>query len=113
MAMTPPALSAMRRESNSLLKVAAEVDSTLEVEDVDLFRRRLHLLKPDEVPVFSQPMRRELARKIRALHRNVRGAVELEDWDQIVKEQVRQAGPPRLLMRCLVDELESAWWAGA
>ena len=112
LAMTPPALSQMRKESKGMLREAAEVGSTLDVEDVDLFRRRLHKLTPDEVPEFSQPMRRELAKKIRQTHRTVRGPVEIEGWDDVVKDVVKAGGPPRVMMRRLVDELEAAWWAG-
>jgi len=112
MAMTPPALAIMKKESKGLLKEAAEVDSTLELEDVELFRRRLHKLQPDEVPVFSKPMCKELALKVKKTHRAVRGPVEFEGFDELVKELVRAGGPPRIMMRRLIDELESAWWAG-
>lgn len=113
LAMTPPALATMRKESKGLLREASEVSSTLELEDVDLFRRRLHKLTPDEVPAFTQPMRRELAKKVRQTHKLVRGPVEFEQWDELVRDVVRVGGPPRLMMRRLVDELEAAWWSGS
>lgn len=111
MAMTPEALAIMRKESGALLREAASSHSTLDLEDVALFRHRLKTLKPDEVPALSSAMRRELARKVRAVHRSVRGPVEIEDWEGIVSVAVRAAGPPRLMMRALVDQLESAWWS--
>ena len=113
MAMTPPALAAMRKEAGSLLREAASVHSTLELEDVDLFRRRLHVLQADEVPALSRAMRHELSSKVRAMHKSVRGPVEVPEWEQTVSEVVKAGGPPRLLMRRLVDELEAAWWAGS
>lgn len=110
LAMTPPALTQMRKESSTLLKEAAEANSTLELEDVELFRRRLARLSPDEVPSFSQPMRRKLAERIRATHRSVRGPVEMENWEGLIKTLCQTAPQPRALLRSLVDELESAWW---
>lgn len=112
LAMTPPALAQLRKESKVLLRDAAETDSTLDLEDVELFRHRLSKLSPDEVPAFTGPMRRELAKKVRATHRSVRGAVEFEEWDELVTALVREGGSPRAMMRRLVDELEAAWWAG-
>jgi hypothetical protein len=111
--MTPLALGQLQKESKSLLRAAAQVESTLEMEDVELFRHRLAKLKPDEVPAFSTAMRRELAQKIRSTHRSVRGAVELDHWEELVRSLTRDAGSPRAMMRCLVDELEAAWWSGA
>ncbi len=113
LAMTPPALAELKKEAKALLRDAAEADSTLSLEDVDLFRHRLAKLTPDDVPAFTGPMRRELAKKVRATHQKVRGPVEIEGWDETVKELVREGGPPRVMMRRLVDELEAAWWAGA
>ncbi len=112
LAMTPPALTALRKESKTLLREAAELGSTLTLEDVDLFRRRLHKLSPDEVPQFSRPMRKELARRIRLTHKSVRGAVKMENWDTLVNDVLRDAPQPRLIMRRLVDELEASWWGG-
>ena len=112
LAMTPPALAQLRRESKGLLREAAEAESTLDLEDVELFRRRLSKLVADEVPAFSATMRRELAKKVRATHRGVRGAVEVEHWDELVQALSREGGSPRKMMRQLVDELEAAWWAG-
>jgi hypothetical protein len=110
LAMTPPALAQMRRESRPLLREAADVNSTLDVEDVDLFRMRLSKLTPDEVPGFSQPMRRKLAERVRATHKSVRGPVEIEDWEGMVKRLSDSAEQPRALLRSLVDELEATWW---
>ncbi len=113
LAMTPPALIELRKESKALLREAAQAESTLPLEDVELFRHRLSKLTPDDVPAFTGPMRRELAKKVRATHQKVRGSVEIDEWDETVKELVRQGGPPRAMMRRLIDELEAAWWAGS
>lgn len=112
LAMTPPALIELKKESKALLRDAAEAESTLNLEDVELFRHRLGKLTPDDVPAFTGPMRRELAKKVRVTHQKVRGPVEIEGWDDTVKALVREGGPPRAMMRRLVDELEAAWWAG-
>lgn len=112
LAMTPSALSMLRKEQTSLLKNAAEVHSTLDVEDVDFFRGRLKRLTPDEVPAFSAPMRQKLAEKVRSTHKSVRGPVALEHWDELVKGLARSKVQPRVLLRTLVDELEAAWWSG-
>lgn len=112
LAMTPPAFVEMKKESAALLRDAAEMSSTLDLEDVDLFKRRLSKLAPDDVPAFTRPMRHELAKKVRNAHKKVRGPVELQDWDALVQELVKVGGTPRALMRRLVDELEAAWWAG-
>ncbi len=112
LAMTPSALSEMRSEVGALLEELEEVASTLGVEDVALFRRRLKRLTPDEVPAFSRAMRLELAERVRATHRSVRGPVRVDDWQAVVARVARTGGPPRVMIRELVDELEAAWWAG-
>jgi hypothetical protein len=112
LAMTPSALTMLRKEQKTLLKDAAEVDSTLDIEDVDFFGERLKKLTPDEVPAFSAPMRQKLAEKVRNTHKSVRGPVALEHWDDLVTELARSKAQPRALLRTLVDELEAAWWAG-
>jgi hypothetical protein len=111
-AMTPEALGELRQESGSLLSEQAELESTLDLEDVEVFRRRLARLVPDEVPEFTRPMRLALAERVRHTHQSVRGATSFEDWESIVRSAVSAGGPPRVLVRHLVDELESAWWAG-
>jgi hypothetical protein len=112
MAMTPPAFEAMKREAKGLLAEASDMDTTLELEDVDRFRRSLHGLKPDPVKPLTAAERTELCERVRRMHRSVRGPVELADWDQRVAGAVKQHASPRTLVRALVDELESAWWAG-
>lgn len=112
LAMTPPALAEMKKESIALLRDAAEMSSTLDLEDVDLFKRRLSKLSPDEVPPFTREMRLQLADKVKKAHKKVRGPVEVEDWDAVVKSLSKERGTPRAMMRALVDRLEAAWWAG-
>ncbi len=112
LAMTPVAFKEMRKESGGLLREQSEVESTLPLEDVLLFRRRLAKLVPAQVPAFSRPMRNLLADRVRATHQAVRGPVEIEDWEEIVRSAVAEGGPPRTLVRNLSDQLEAAWWAG-
>ncbi|HEU5060917.1 MAG TPA: BREX system ATP-binding domain-containing protein [Kofleriaceae bacterium] len=112
MAMTPPAFEAMKKEARDLLAEAGDMDTTLELEDVGRFRRSLHGLKPDPVKPLTAAERAELCERVRRMHRSVRGPVELADWEQRVAGAVKQHASPRTLVRALVDELESTWWAG-
>ncbi len=112
MAMTPPAFEAMKREAKGLLADAGDMDTTLELEDVSKFRRSLHGLKPDPVKPLTAAERGELCERVRRMHRSVRGPVELADWSERVDRSVKAHASPRTLVRALVDELESAWWAG-
>jgi len=113
LAMTPAALGQMRQESGTLLLEQSEVDSTLPLEDVLVFKRRLAKLSPEQVPPLTRAMRQKLAEQVRAVHRSVRGAVEVEDWDAVVREVTTDGVAPRVLVRKLVDHLEAAWWGGA
>jgi hypothetical protein len=113
LAMTPVALTQMRQESGSLLSEQSEVDSTLPLEDVLVFKRRLAKLSPEQVPPLSRPMRLKLAEQVRTVHQSVRGAVEVPDWDVVVREVTLDSIAPRVLVRRLVDHLEAAWWGGA
>ncbi len=113
MAMTPPAYEELEKEARRLLGEADEMASTLDLEDVGLFRRRLRQLEPEMVPNLSGPQRMELAERVRRTHRSVRGRVEIPDWSERVKRLSREHKSPRTLIRTLVDELESLWWAGA
>jgi len=112
LAMTPTALSQMRKESGSLLSEQSEVDSTLPLEDVLVFKRRLSKLSPEQVPPLTRPMRQKLAEQVRQVHRSVRGPVTVDDWDAVVREVTTDDIAPRALVRRLVDHLEAAWWAG-
>src|SRR5690606_34356028 len=111
-AMTPPALKQLRRESRELLAEVDEQSGTLDWEDATMFRRRLQRLEPEEVPTFSKKQRRVLAELVRATHKSVRGAVGIEDWESKLKSVVREHESPRAVIRALVDELEAAWWSG-
>jgi hypothetical protein len=113
LAMTPVALTQMRQESGTLLAEQSEVDSTLPLEDVLVFKRRLAKLSPEQVPPLSKPMRQKLAEQVRGVHRSVRGAVEVPDWDEVVRQVTVDGVAPRVLVRRLVDHLEAAWWAGS
>jgi hypothetical protein len=113
LAMTPPALAQMRQESGTLLAEQSEVDSTLPLEDVLVFKRRLAKLSPEQVPPLTRPMRLKLAEQVRQVHRSVRGPVKADDWDAVVREVTVDGIAPRVLVRRLVDHLEAAWWGGA
>lgn len=113
LAMTPPAYAELRKEAGSLLRELKDVASTLDGEDPVLFKRRLSRLEPETVPPFSRGMRLELVERVVSAHRAVRGSVEIEQWPEIAGAAVREARSPRELVRRLVDELESAWWAGS
>ena len=113
LAMTPNTFVEMRKECKTLLSELNQVGSTLDIEDVDLFRRRLGKLEPNVVPEFSRKMRKELAEKVRRTHRSVRGAVEMDDWEDVVSHVARSASSPRQVVRELIDRLEASWWAGS
>src|SRR5690606_1592270 len=86
MAMTPPAFDELRKEARALLLEADEMTSTLDLEDVALFRRRVRKLEPQLVPALSRRQRLELAERVRRTHRLVRGHVDVPDWhDQAVR----------------------------
>ncbi len=113
MAMTPPAFEDLGHEAGLLLNEADEMASTLDIEDVDLFRRRLKQLKPVDVPALTRRQREELADKVLRTHRSVRGTVDVPDWPMHRARLSREHRSPRTLIRTLVDELESIWWSGA
>jgi hypothetical protein len=46
------------------------------------------------------------------MHQAVRGPVDALDRDEQVRRLVQAHDSPRTLIRALIDELESAWWAG-
>lgn len=112
MAMTPPAFHELRKEARALLLEADEMASTLDLEDVGLFRRRMRKLEPEPVPTLTRKQRLELADRVRKTHRSVRGPVDFPDWDAYAARLVRDHDSPRTLIRSLVDHLESAWWRG-
>jgi len=113
LAMTPSALTQMRKECGTLLIEQSEVDSTLPTEDVLVFKRRLAKLVVEQVPAMSKPMRRTLSEQVRDVHRSVRGPVDVPDWEHLVREVTADAVAPRVLIRRLIDHLEAAWWAGS
>jgi hypothetical protein len=110
LAMTPPAYDEMKSEARYLLAEAGDMDTTLELENVDRFRRSLWGLKPDPVKPLTRPEREELCDRVRRMHRSVRGQVEIEGWDTYVQHAVASHSSPRTLIRSLIDELERAWW---
>jgi hypothetical protein len=113
MSMTPVVYEEMRKEAKKMLREADQMASTLAVEDVRIFRRRLDQLDPSPVPALGRSDRLELCERVRKTHRTVRGKVEVGDWSALAEQLVRQHRSPRTLVRHLVDELESAWWAGS
>jgi hypothetical protein len=112
MAMTPPAFEQMKGEARDLLDEASEMETTLDLENVARFRRSLWGLKPEPVRALTAPERTELCERVRRMHRSVRGPHDIDDWNDRVTKAVKDHASPRTLIRALVDELESAWWAG-
>jgi bacteriophage exclusion system BrxC/D-like protein len=113
LAMTPPAFEEMKSEARDLLAEAGDMDTTLELENVERFRRSLWGLKPDPVKPLTRTEREELSERVRRMHKAVRGPVEIETWKDEVKEAITAHASPRTLIRALVDRLEVAWWSGA
>jgi hypothetical protein len=42
----------------------------------------------------------------------VRGEVDMQHWEPLVRALVREETSPGAVIRALIDELESSWWAG-
>jgi hypothetical protein len=110
--MTPAAFELMKSEARDLLAEAGDMGTTLELENVARFRRSLWGLKPDPVRPLSRPEREELCERVRRMHRSVRGPLDIDDWEARVRRSVAEHASPRTLVRALIDELESTWWAG-
>ena len=110
MAMTPSAYLELGKETKQLLDEVDEMASTLDLEDVAVFRSRIHRLAPEQVPALTHAQRLELIEKVRRTHQSVRGKIEFDDWESHAKTLARNQTSPRLLIRTVVDELESAWW---
>jgi hypothetical protein len=111
LAMTPPAYEQMKGEARDLLAEAGEIESTLELERVERFRRSLWGLKPEPVKALSKAEREELCDRVKKMHRAARGATDVAGWSAIVARLVAEHTSPRTLIRALIDELEAAWWA--
>ena len=111
LAMTPPAFEEMKKEARDLLLDAGERESTLEVEDVEKLRKLLWGFKPQPIEPLSGPARRELAERVRAMHKSVRGSVDTPEWSAYVKRSASQLKNPRDLIRAVIDHLESEWWS--
>jgi hypothetical protein len=112
MALTPPAFEQMRGEARDLLAEADEIDNTLDLENVERFRRSLWGLKPEPVKPLTRTEREELCERVRRMHRAVRGDVDFPEWPEHARRAAAANVSPRVLIRALVDELEAAWWNG-
>lgn len=112
LAITPRVLRQMKKESVELLGDITEQRTVLEWEDAEMLRRRLSRLTPQEVPEFTRRDRTELAERVRATHRKVRGAVADDGWEGAVRRVARSDSTPRELVRALMDRLERAFWQG-
>jgi hypothetical protein len=110
LAITPKVLREMKRDSAELLSDITEQRTVLEWEDAEMLRRRLSRLAPQPVPEFSKRHRTELAERVRATHRKVRGPVEDQGWDAAVRRAARAETSPRELVRSLMDRLERIFW---
>jgi hypothetical protein len=110
LAITPKVLREMKRDSTELLTDIAEQRTVLEWEDAEMLRRRLSRLTPQPVPEFSRRHRTELAERVRATHKKVRGPVLDEGWDSAVRRAARAEISPRELVRSLMDRLERIFW---
>lgn len=111
MAVTPDALDDLREEAAALLDDVAEQRTVLAMEDAAMFRRRLTMLRPIEVPALTQGMLSILAFRVREVHQAVRGPVVDPLWSSFVYELVGGEGTPRRVLRAVVDRLEGQWWA--
>lgn len=110
LAITPKVFGELKRDARELLAEVSDQSAVLDWEDAEMLRRRLFRLIPEPVPAFTRKDRAALAERLIAMHRQVRGPLEDLEIDGEVRALVRDAGPPRALLRQLCDFLESAWW---
>ena len=75
-----------------------------------MLRRRLHQVRPIEVPTLDEAQRVVLAFKVQALHRRVRAPTSDPRWASWITETIASAATPRELVRRAVDRLEGLWW---
>lgn len=110
-AITPKILKELRTDCRELLREVTEQRTVLEWEDATMLSRRLYRIRPEPVPEFTDAHRRELIQRVVETHRSVRGPVEPLSKREVTA-LVKEPGPPRRLLRCVVDELERRWWQG-
>jgi hypothetical protein len=109
LAITPAALEELRGESKELLAEVAEQRTVLPWEDASMLQRRLSRLEPQPVPRLGRAQRQELAERVWATHRDVRGTRYQVELDPLLRAgRVNEA--PRVLVRRVMDHLESRWW---
>ena len=109
LAITPLALEELRSESEGLLKVVAEQRTVLPWEDASMQQRRLFRLQPQQVPRLGRAQRRELAERVWATHREVRGSRHNLELEPLLREGSANEAP-RVLVRRVMDHLETTWW---
>ncbi len=110
LAITPDALDRLRGEADAQLADVAEQRTVLPSEDAAMLRRRLHQVRPIEVPTLDEAQRVVLAFKVQALHRRVRAPTSDPRWASWITETIASAATPRELVRRAVDRLEGLWW---
>ncbi|MBN2191940.1 MAG: DUF2791 family P-loop domain-containing protein [Polyangiaceae bacterium] len=106
MTSTPRALAKLRYEAGELLHDVSTMGNSLAAEDAEMLSRRLMRLSPLAVPALAPEHRAELVARVVATHAAVRGP----GWPLEVGPWLASNEPPRVLIRRLVDELESSWW---
>jgi hypothetical protein len=110
LAITPKVLEQLKTESVELLEDVSEQRTVLEWENAEMLSRRLARLTPQAVPEFTRRHRTELAERVKATHKKVRGSVTDEGWEEAVKRATRSDVSPRELVRTLMDRLERVFW---
>jgi hypothetical protein len=112
LALTPEAGAELAEECSALLREVDEQSSTLPWEDASMLERRLRQTKPIAVPALKADAALDLAEHVRKAHRAVRGKVRAPGLEALVAELSRARANPRVIVRSVVDHLESAWWSG-
>jgi hypothetical protein len=112
LAITPEALTELRRDARDLLEEISDQSSLLAWEDASLFKGRLKKSKVLEVPPLDAKELALLATKLRKLHREARGEVDAKRYRNVVNEEIDAGAGPRALTRAAIAYLENVFWNG-
>jgi hypothetical protein len=110
LALTKDASERLADECEELLGEVDAQTSTLTWEDAAMFLRRLRRPKLIAVPALKPDAAHELARAVRKAHRAVRGSVRAPGLDALIDGHLAARATPRVIVRSVVEALETAWW---
>lgn len=106
LAVTPDTLASLREEAGELLDEIEDQATLLECEQAAMLRHRLLRARPLTVTKLGKDELRELALRVRKLHRSVRGAARDPGWDEFLDAAIKGSPTPREVLRQVVLRLE-------